>query len=852
MKQLVHRYLYLILLFLPVSVAAESPLPPVFSHPAGTFESSFDLELTAGEGDTIYYTTNGRAPTRFTRKYEEGDKIDISGSMMVRARTYSGEGEASEVVTNIYSQIDYNVADFDSNLPLVIVHQFDDPMESEFRSKVYFSVIDRDDDGRARLLTDDLHLHSRSESNYRGSSSLQFPKKQFGVRLIDDRGENRNEPILGMPSENNWIMYAPYDDKTLMRNAIAYQLSEDMGRYAPRTRFVELFLHEGSGEVTRDHYHGVYMLVERVKWDDNRVNITKISKEDNDEPEITGGYIINYDRDVHFRSSHWKNTGFALIRPQYRDISSQQLTWISDYIGELESALFGSDFRDPEEGYAAYLDPGSFIDYHLITEVLKEIDGYRLSTIMHKDREGRMVMGPIWDFNISLGNVDYHPDPDKSTYYLPEPWEPEGWYYELINEQQYLNGWYSRLFEDADFEQDYKERWWELRRGPLSTEHITGMIRDYAELLDEAQERNFDRWPILGEYVWPNHFLGDTYKQEVDYIVNWIERRLDWIDSQMGKPPSEEDEPQLRYYWYFGDELANDTPLESLDAGYSLLDSARIRFQSALEGYPFEEGHPLWRKASMERRNRPTDINYRPTGNHSRPFDFDAMRALQIRQPFTGDGGENTMIFDLPTTEMENPVFRFAAMDEAAADALLIDYSTSEGEPGWTSDGLPDHRHLLTFEYQLYELDFSEISEVDDNPHFKIRIRFDGEDMSPDQSNRVTFNNFSLDMDAQSEKGSDNDDEEEDQKNYTFRLKQNYPNPFNPETTITYSVEEQSEVELSIYNVMGQRVAVPVNEQKEPGEYYYTFDATGLASGIYIYELRAGDRRTSRRMTYIK
>ena len=827
---------------------ATPPGAPEFSHPAGTYTDPFDLHLSAGEGVEIYYTTDGSLPGPSSTRYTEGSPITINGTRLIRARAYAADGDGEPVPgpvsTKIYSRLHPDVANFSSDLPLVIVHQLNDVMHptGDYRSNVHFSVIDRDEDGRARLHSNNLYLQSRSESNYRGSSSLNFPKKQFGVRLIDDNGENRNEPILGLPAENNWIMHAPYDDKTLMRNAIAYQLSRDMGRYAPRTRFVELFLHEGDGPLTSSHYHGVYMLVERIKWDNNRVNITKLGLEDNAEPEITGGYIINYDRDVHFRSTN-RNTGFALVRPQHEDITVQQRNWISQHIGNLETVLFGSNYRDPDTGYAAWLDPESFIDHHLITEALKEIDGYRLSTFLHKDRGGRLVMGPVWDFNISLGNGNYL-----------DAWKPEGWYYPLINQQQYLNGWYTRLFQDPAFRDRYRERWWELRRGPFSTEHITNMIRRYADLLDESQQRNFQRWPILGNYVWPNHYVGQTYEDELDYMTWWIGERLEWIDSQMGTPPEDIASP-LRYFWYFGDEMVNNTPLETIETSYSLVEPARIRFHSALDGYPFEEGHPQWRKASMERRNRPTDMNYHPAGNEGRPYDANRMRALQIRQPFTGDGGENTLIFEVPTTGLGKVVFRFAAMDEGAADALLIDYSVDDDGETWTTDGLELHRFTLKPTFRLYQVDFSDIESTLDNSDFRIRIRFDGDPglLATDSGNRVTFNNFSIGSEKEEIEYTRIDDtDDEGAIPLALQLDQNYPNPFNPVTVITYALPEQGRVRLTVYDLLGREVAVLVDEIRDAGRHSTSWNARDVSSGLYISRLEAGGAVLTRTMTLIK
>jgi hypothetical protein len=637
-----------------------------------------------------------------------------------------------------------------------------------------------------------------------------------------------------MPSENNWILYAPYDDKTLMRNAVAYRLSRDMGWYAPRTRFVELFLHEGDGPVTGEHYHGVYMLVERVKWDNNRVDIEKLTPEDNSEPEITGGYIFQNDRDVHITTA--RGSGFALVRPQDWDITDAQRDWLTGYLDEFESVLFGPEFMVPDNGYEAFINSDSFIDHHLITELCKEIDGYRLSTYMHKDREGKLIMGPVWDFNLSLGNANYS-----------RGWDPEGWYYSVINQNQYLYGWYTRLFEDQEFMQRYIDRWWSLRQTVFSYEYITGIIEYYYTLLSEAQERNFVRWPILGTYVWPNpsgYQERDTYEKEVEWMIDWLQTRLAWIDSQM------EDNPlhTLIHNWYFGTDLANDTPFETLESTYGIMNGGKIEYHSALPGYPYDPNHENWRKASMERRNRPTPLNYHPEGNNGMLYDENEMRGLQIRQPFRVDTGENTMVFYLPTQGYDNIVFSFAATDEGAADKLIIDYSVGSQDSGWVTDGLSSDTMALSEDYMLYAIDFSGIETVDNNPDFKIRIRFDGEDLAADEGNRLTFNNIAL-------LGTPITVHVSDRAQHTitdFHLEQNYPNPFNPSTVIRSGIPERSNITLTVYNMLGQRVKVLVDEVLETGIHEVTFDASHFPSGVYVYSLQAGHLVRSKKLLYVR
>jgi hypothetical protein len=200
---------------------------------------------------------------------------------------------------------------------------------------------------------------------------------------------------------------------------------------------------------------------------------------------------------------------------------------------------------------------------------------------------------------------------------------------------------------------------------------------------------------------------------------------------------------QLRYFWLFDTELPNNTELESINATFPLTAPAVLEYESALPGYPETD-----RRASLERRNRPTPLNYRPEANAGIPFEEVDMRAIQVRQPFTGANGENTIILNLPTIDMQEVVLSFAAMDEGAAEGLIFEYSVSPGDtPEWTTDGLPEEvaNQPLLDEYQLYTLDFSSIEAAKDNPDFRVRIRFEVADGELEDGSRVTFNNMAFD-----------------------------------------------------------------------------------------------------------
>lgn len=813
--------------------------PPVFSHEGRQYSDPFELTLSSEEGTDIYYTKDGSEPSQ-GNGILYSSPITISGSYPLRARAFKEDAIASETKTHIYNQLSRDVLNFSSNLPLVIINDYDSQLTPGDRTPGSITFIEADDEDRVRL-TNENFLQSRMEINKRGSSSLMFPKNMFGFHLQDEADGNRSEDLLGLPEEHNWILYAPYTDYTLMRNVIAYQLSEDQGWYAPRTKFVELYLHTGNGPVTRAHYHGLYVLVERIKWDNNRVDITQIEPHENSEPEISGGYIIKKDRlnpgDSGFRTR--QGTLLAHDRPNEEEISSEQKEWIRNYMSDFEDTLYGPDFDDPQNGYEKYIDVDSFIDYFLHTELLKEIDGYRLSTFMHKERGGKLNMGPVWDYNLSFGISE------NLTGYIPQ-----GWYYIQASNDCFIGcgvrDWYLRLMEDDRYMDRMQERWWELRQTAFSRDHLFGLIDDNTDLLMESQRRDFQRWPRLGTYTWPNWFVGNSWMEEVDWMRNWIDKRIIWMDSQMGNQP----ETILKFFWYFDSNLPNDTPLEMVDATFSSgTDRAYIEFQSALEGYPFQEDHQLWRQASLERRNSPTEINYRTVGNEGKTFNEDEMRALQVKQPFRGNGGENTVIFHLPTTGSDDIVFSFAALDEGAVDQLIIDYSVDSGSSNWTTSGLSENTFALTAQYQRYTIDFTNIPEANNNANFKIRIRFDGNNINLSEGKSVIFNNISLDAENPDfliggngmigEPGS-------------FQLSYNYPNPFSDISTIEYRLPIGLHVRLEVFDSLGRRVSTLINEEKEAGTHHIRFDGSELSSGLYIYRLTTPFDTASGKMMLLK
>jgi hypothetical protein len=413
-----------------------------------------------------------------------------------------------------------------SNLPIVVINTSGVTIPENERVVATMGIVNNGTNAINYISDEFNEYNGRIEIRLRGHSSTQFPKRSFRIETQDSAGNNNNVPLLGMSKENDWILYAPYSDKSLMRNALSYKLAGKINDYAPRTEFCELILNET--------YMGVYILTEKIKQDKNRVNIAKMTSEDILEPEVTGGYIFKYDWYDTGDNGIILNSGLNLIvvEPQTEEILPEQEDWLVDYLNSFESALYNNngDYND-------FIDVESFIDNFLIVEFLKNIDGFRLSTFFYKDRNGKIVAGPIWDYNLSLGNADYNYGWSTERWYHEDEWSPFYRFEELI-------------FSKDDYSDQIKARWATLRKDIFEYNQINSIIDEWAILLEEAQERNFTQWEILDKYIWPNPGFPEsgemwgtespktgaatTWQGEIDYIKNFIEGRLEWMDFQLG------------------------------------------------------------------------------------------------------------------------------------------------------------------------------------------------------------------------------------------------------------------------------------------------------------------------------
>ena len=388
------------------------------------------------------------------------------------------------------------------------------------------------------VVEDEIETKYNIGIEIRGSSSQSFPKKSYGFETkTSDYSDDLDVSIGGFTEEEDWILYGPYSDKSLIRNKLTFDLSNAIGFKASNTKFYNLSIN-GDGR-------GLYVLMEKIKRDSNRVDISK-----NNSESVDAGYIIKidkptgdgescstcYDSSFSFRSNFDTNGNessdseiyFVYDYPKPKNITEDQKQFIFSIINEFESILASDNFDDPIDGFEKVIDVDTFIDFFIMNEITKNPDGFRLSTYMNRDNEGKLKMGPIWDFNLAFGNVDYC-----------DGMNPEGWIYNFNSicpsDIWQVPFWWRRLMESPSFKNKLKDRWLALRSNILSDPSIDSRIDAYLEYLNTNKviDQNFYRWTILGQYVWPNYFVGSTHESEINFLKNWIAQRLNWMDGQI-------------------------------------------------------------------------------------------------------------------------------------------------------------------------------------------------------------------------------------------------------------------------------------------------------------------------------
>jgi hypothetical protein len=347
----------------------------------------------------------------------------------------------------------------------------------------------------AHLVIDGAGLYDNFEGDTKikghGNSTWTFPKKPYKLKL------DKKQPLLGEPEDKEWVLLANYTDKTQMRNEAALFMGQASALdWTPHARYAEVFLNEV--------YAGTYQLCEFVKVSDARVNVTD------------DGYLLEVDQldrldpdDVYFQTPH------MLVNIKAPDLSQgdDKYNYIKDYVNQAESALFGSQFTDPDQGYAKYLDVPSFVDWYLINEIAKNNDAiFYSSCYMNLVPGGKLKMGPIWDFDIAFGNINYNNNQS-----------PEGFWIRTAP-------WIDRLFQDPRFVQQVRDRFPYFKS---QTQAILDHINACSAMLKWSVIENNNKWQTLYTPTWPNYAVWGSYDNEVIYMKNWFNARMSWLENAL-------------------------------------------------------------------------------------------------------------------------------------------------------------------------------------------------------------------------------------------------------------------------------------------------------------------------------
>ena len=410
-----------------------------------------------------------------------------------------------------------------SILPLFIVNTYDIEILDEPKIEGHLGIIHTPDN--INLLTDSYNVYDgRIGIEIRGNGTASLPKVSYLFETQLENGDNNNVSLLDFPKENDWVLYGPYIDKSLLRNILTYDLARDMGYYASRVQPCELII---NGD-----YLGVYIFMEKIKRDKDRIALRKF-----DDPNMTpseGGFLFKIDshwrEDLGWQSATYKvdnqerKWNYHYLYPKANEITEEQKSYIKGFADNFENKMLALKESGSEEVYDL-IDVENFADYFIINEFTKNPDAYRLSTYMYKDADeidGRLKLGPVWDYNFGFGNY-------WGNKFLYSDWEYDNAWWDFPHQIPF---WWSVLLDDPYFIAVLKDRWAFWRATTIQCTNFTNQINDWESILAPAADRNFTRWPILGQPTVIDWYVGDTHTEEVEYLNNWICQRIQWLDQQ--------------------------------------------------------------------------------------------------------------------------------------------------------------------------------------------------------------------------------------------------------------------------------------------------------------------------------
>jgi subtilisin-like proprotein convertase family protein len=422
-----------------------------------------------------------------------------------------------------------------SNLPIIVINTNGLTIQDEPAINATMGII-YNGEGNMNMINDTPNEYNGNINiEYRGNYSQILPQRPFKIETLDASFEESDVSVFEMPEEHDWVLIASYNDKAFMRNTLAYSLFQDMGHYAARHKYCEV--------VINGTYQGVYIWMESIKRDNNRVDIAKLDPDENTGNDLTGGYILK--NDLWSDNDSWQLNYSPIDHPELdvrlvyhypkpEDISAQQQAYIQSFINDFETALYSPNFTSLTDGYRKYMDTNSFIDYFIINELSRNNDGFKKSSYFHKDKNSNSLLaklkaGPVWDFDWAWKNIN--------ECGILATTDGSGWAH-LINDCNPDNnstGWFVRLLQDPAFQNELKCRWHNLRQTLLSESALNAYIDSNAAFLQQAQARQFERWGNLGINTGTPELENDptTFEGQIVKFKNWITTRMNWLDNNL-------------------------------------------------------------------------------------------------------------------------------------------------------------------------------------------------------------------------------------------------------------------------------------------------------------------------------
>ncbi|MCA9437709.1 MAG: CotH kinase family protein, partial [Candidatus Omnitrophica bacterium] len=500
---------------------------PDVSVKGGCYVDAVDVILTCETaGAVIRYTTDGTVPS-LVNGTDYSSPIHIESLTTLLATGFRTDYEPSDTRIETYVFIDPSVASFNSNLPIIVLDTLgedlpnlnDDPdLDPYIDCRIV--IIDTDaQSGRAEI-TGPEHFEGWGEIRRRGEST--YGQGHYALEIQDEHRQDNETPLLGMPAESDWIVSFDVIDYSLLKNEIAFKWFRDMGHYAPRQRYAEVYLNTDGGDIAPNDYKGLFVLREKIKRDNNRVDVAKLDPTDNQKPEISGGYIIKSDKldpgdtlldglETAPYGIHTAGAGKPILaEPSPSDVTDQQIDWIESHINEFHAVLWqntGSAYY-PGAGpkYSDYVDVESWIDHGFVEQIGLDNDAFWGSYFAHKDRNGKIHSGPPWDFDRSFHN-------NAGDYDKPyDVWKLNG---------EIFGKWHQRLQAHLEYKMALADRWFGHRESTLNTERTLAYIDERADLMSEATSRPQTK------------FYPNPFPTEVDLFKTWIANRLDWLDGEI-------------------------------------------------------------------------------------------------------------------------------------------------------------------------------------------------------------------------------------------------------------------------------------------------------------------------------